>query len=73
MHKVYHVVAQWDSEAGTWVAECDDVSSPVAEAESPNLHGEKHRVSIPELLKQNEVLEISAGPMQFRVHSATRS
>ena len=67
MSKVYQVLAQWDSEAGTWVAESDDVPGLVAEAESPNLLREKLLVLIPELLELNGVLEKNAGPVQFSV------
>jgi predicted RNase H-like HicB family nuclease len=67
MSKVYRVLAQWDSEAGVWVAESDDVPGLVAEAESPNLLREKLRVLIPELLELNGVLEKGAGAVQFSV------
>ncbi|MGH9784792.1 MAG: DUF1902 domain-containing protein [Terriglobia bacterium] len=55
MKKVYQVLAQWDSEAGVWVAESDDVPGLVAEAESLNALREKLRVLIPELLELNGV------------------
>ena len=55
MKKVYQVLAQWDSEAGVWVAESDDVPGLAAEAESPNILREKLRVLIPELLELNGV------------------
>lgn len=67
MDKVYQVLAQWDSEAGVWVAESDDVPGLVAEAESPNLLREKLRVLIPELLELNRVLKANAEPVQFRI------
>jgi len=67
MKKVYQVLAQWDSEAGVWVAESEDVPGLAAEAESPNLLREKLRVLIPELLELNGVLEKGAGPVQFSV------
>ncbi|OFV98704.1 MAG: hypothetical protein A3H94_05355 [Acidobacteria bacterium RIFCSPLOWO2_02_FULL_60_20] len=67
MDKIYQVFAQWDSEAGAWVAESDDVPGLVAEAESPNLLREKLLVLIPELLELNGVLEKNAGPVQFSV------
>jgi predicted RNase H-like HicB family nuclease len=54
-HSVYEVLAQWDSHAGVWVAESDDVPGLVAEAESPNGLAQKLRVLIPELLKLNGV------------------
>ena len=67
MNKVYQVLAQWDTEAGVWVAESEDVPGLVAEAESPNLLREKLRVLIPELLELNGVLRKGASPVQFRV------
>jgi predicted RNase H-like HicB family nuclease len=50
---VYEIHAQWDSEAGVWVAESEDVPGLVAEAESPNVLIQKLRILIPELLELN--------------------
>lgn len=47
------VVAQWDNEAGVWVAESDDVPGLVAEAGTVEALAEKLRVLIPELLHAN--------------------
>ena len=52
---VYEIRAQWDGEAGVWVAESDDVPGLVAEADSPNVLAQKLRVLIPELLELNGV------------------
>ena len=52
---VYEVLAQWDSEAGVWVAESEDVPGLVAEADSPNALVQKLRTLIPELLELNGV------------------
>ena len=52
---VYEVRAQWDGEAGVWVAESEDVPGLVAEADSPNVLAEKLRMLIPELLELNGV------------------
>lgn len=52
---VYEILAQWDSEAGVWVAESDDVPGLVAEADSPNTLAQKLRILIPELLEVNGV------------------
>jgi len=52
-HGVYEILAQWDSEAGVWVAESDDVPGLVAEADSPNVLAQKLRTLIPELLELN--------------------
>jgi predicted RNase H-like HicB family nuclease len=52
---VYEIRAQWDSEAGVWVAESEDVPGLVAEADSPNVLAQKLRTLIPELLELNGV------------------
>ena len=52
---VYEILAQWDSEAGVWVAESEDVPGLVAEADSPNVLAQKLRTLIPELLALNGV------------------
>ena len=49
------MLAQWDSEAGRWVAESADVPGLVAEADSPNALAQKLRTLIPELLELNGV------------------
>ena len=54
-HGVYEVLAQWDSEAGVWVAESEDVPGLVAEADSPNVLAQKLKTLIPELLELNGV------------------
>ena len=54
-HGVYEILAQWDSEAGVWVAESEDVPGLVAEADSPNVLSQKLRTLIPELLELNGV------------------
>ena len=54
-HAVYEVLAQWDTEAGVWVAESKDVPGLVAEADSPNVLVQKLRTLIPELLELNGV------------------
>jgi hypothetical protein len=52
---VYEILAQWDSEAGVWVAESEDVPGLVAEADSPNSLAQKLKILIPELLDLNGV------------------
>ncbi len=54
-HGVYEVLTQWDTEAGVWVAESEDVPGLVAEADSPNVLVQKLRTLIPELLELNGV------------------
>ena len=55
-HGVYEILAQWDGEAGVWVAESEDVPGLVAEADSPNVLVQKLKTLIPELLELNGVL-----------------
>lgn len=62
---VYEIRAQWDSEAGVWVAESEDVPGLVAEADSPNVLVQKLRTLIPELLELNGAT--SDGTASFRV------
>ena len=57
MSRSYQVEAHWDSEAGVWVAESDDIPGLVAEAESMNALVEKVRVLVPELFELNGGLE----------------
>lgn len=57
MSRTYQVDAHWDSEAGVWVAESDDIPGLVAEAESMNALVEKVRVLAPELFELNGGLE----------------
>jgi hypothetical protein len=67
-HDVYEIPARWDSDAGVWVAESDDVPGLVAEADSPNLPAQKLRILIPELLELNGV----AGGQTPRFHVRRR-
>jgi hypothetical protein len=57
MSRTYEVEARWDSEAGVWVAESEDIPGLVAEAESMNALVEKVRVLVPELFQLNGGLE----------------
>ena len=50
------VHAEWDPEAGVYVATSDDVPGLVAEAATPSALQEKLNVLIPELLELNGVL-----------------
>ena len=67
MCRVYQVLARWDSEAGVWVAESEDVPGLVAEAESPNALAGKLRVLIPELLGLNGALEGDSEAVEYAV------
>jgi len=53
---LYHVDADWDSEAGVWVATSDDVPGLATEAPTVEALAEKLRIVIPELLEANQLL-----------------
>lgn len=55
--RTYEVDAHWDSEAGVWVAESEDIPGLVAEAECISALVDKIRVLVPELLELNGGLE----------------
>ena len=50
---VYHVQADWDPEAGVWVAVSEDVPGLATEARTIEALTEKLRTMIPELLEAN--------------------
>lgn len=52
----YHVQADWDSEAGVWVATSDDVLGLATEAETIEALTTQLRTMIPELVAVNELL-----------------
>jgi predicted RNase H-like HicB family nuclease len=69
---IYEVLAQWDSDAGVWVAESEDVPGLVAEAESPNGLAQKLRILIPELLELNGVSGDHAATFHVRYQHEER-
>ncbi len=56
MPKPITVKAEWDAEAGVWVASSDDVPGLVTEAETCNELVKKLQCLIPELLNANGLL-----------------
>jgi predicted RNase H-like HicB family nuclease len=52
----YHVQADWDPEAGVWVATSDDVPGLATEAETIESLTSRLRTMIPELLEANGLL-----------------
>ena len=63
---VYEILAQWDGDAGVWVAESEDVPGLVAEGGSPSILAQKLRILIPELLELNAVPARRAGKFHVR-------
>ena len=52
----YHVQADWDAEAGVWVATSDDVPGLATEAKTIEALTDRLRTIIPELLDANGLL-----------------
>ncbi|MBV8209239.1 MAG: DUF1902 domain-containing protein [Burkholderiaceae bacterium] len=56
MNKPYFVRAEWDADAGVWVATSDDVPGLVTEATTIEALDAKLQVMVPELLEANGCL-----------------
>jgi hypothetical protein len=52
----YHIYADWDPEAGAWIAPSDEVPGLATEAPTTEALSKKLRVMIPELLESNHLL-----------------
>lgn len=57
----YHVQADWDPEAGVWVATSEDVPGLATEADTIEALTDRLRMMIPELLDANGLLESANG------------
>jgi predicted RNase H-like HicB family nuclease len=57
MPRTISVTAEWDSEAGVWVATSNDVPGLVTEAETVEALTKKLEVMIPDLLEANGALD----------------
>ena len=67
---MYHILADWDPEAGVWVATSEDVPGLATEAPSLESLTEKLRIMVPELLEANEILPPgSPGAISFELTS----
>lgn len=62
MNKPYFVRAEWDADAGVWVATSDDVPGLVTEAAAVEALDEKLKTLVPELLEANGCLP-AGGPI----------
>ena len=67
----YHVQAEWDPEAGVWVATSADVPGLATEAETIEGLTNRLRTMIPELLEANGLLSTSreSGRIAFELTS----
>ena len=53
MHKIHFIRADWDPEAGVWVATSDDVPGLATEADTLEELSDKLQHMVPELLAAN--------------------
>jgi predicted RNase H-like HicB family nuclease len=68
--EIYHVQADWDPEAGVWVATSEDVPGLATEAATIEALAEKLRTIIPELLEANRLLPAAhPGAIAFELTS----
>ena len=66
------VIANWDEEAGVWVAESDDVPGLATEAATRDELVAKLRVMIPELLEANARSAADVPEYVMHWHQETR-
>jgi len=65
MQKIFSIHADWDQEAGVWVATSDDVPGLVTEAETLERLSSKLETMVPELLHANGILRQAGLPKHF--------
>lgn len=63
----YTVQAEWDDEAGVWVASSDDVPGLATGADTFEELIAKLRIAIPELLEENGLLAAGTDEVSFAV------
>jgi hypothetical protein len=65
---VHTVTAEWDADAGVWVASSADVPGLATEADTFEALAAKLRVMVPELLELNGVCSaVEAAAVRFRI------
>jgi predicted RNase H-like HicB family nuclease len=69
---VYHVQADWDPEAGVWVATSDDVPGLATEADTIEGLTQRLRGLIPELLEANGLLANGAAAASITFELTSR-
>ena len=63
----YNIKAEWDEEAGVWVASSDEVPGLATGADTFEALIEKLRAVIPELLEENGLLAADTEDVSFAV------
>lgn len=65
MQKILFIRAEWDAEAGVWVATSDDVPGLATEAETLEALSTKLESMVPELLEANGCLDSPEIPFEL--------
>jgi len=65
----YHVNAEWDDEAGVWVASSEDVPGLATGADTLEALIEKLKIVIPELLEANGLLTAGVEDVSFAIRA----
>jgi predicted RNase H-like HicB family nuclease len=65
----YHVNAEWDDEAGVWVASSEDVPGLATGADTLEALIEKLKIVIPELLEANGQLSDGVEEVSFAIRA----
>ena len=65
MNKILFIRAEWDAEAGVWVATSDDVPGLATEAETLEALSTKLEMMVPELLEANGSAEGCEFPFEL--------
>jgi predicted RNase H-like HicB family nuclease len=65
MQKILFIRAEWDDEAGVWVATSDDVPGLATEAETIEALTLKLQSMVPELLEANGCLDTQDVPFEL--------
>ena len=74
MQKILFIRAEWDEEAGVWVATSDDVPGLATEAETLEALSAKLETMVPELLEGNGCLNSGEVPFELlarKFHATT--
>jgi predicted RNase H-like HicB family nuclease len=70
MSQTYLVTAQWDTEAGVWVATSEDIVGLVSEAASLDALYARVLEIAPDLLEENGIAAPEQGTIDFHVLAA---
>jgi predicted RNase H-like HicB family nuclease len=67
MPKAYMINAEWDQDAGVWIATSQDVPGLCAQASNLEELVEVVKALVPELLEANQALPAESGPIPLDI------